>query len=172
MNMTKTLLATALTLPLMLGSAATLAAEGHHKGDRDGRGHGAKHCGESALMYKLDLTDTQKAELKAQREAHKQDMKNAMAEQADNRKAQREAYQQAKQALVLAETFDKAAAQELASNLADQHAKMMVMMLEREHGKLSVLTPEQKERYVDLKQDSRDSCREQQSRRGHKKDRE
>lgn len=170
MKMKQTLLATALTVPLMLGGATALAAEGHHKGDRDGRGHGGKHCGESAVMHQLDLTDAQKAELKTQREAHKQDMKNAMAAQADNRKAQREAHQQAKQALVLAETFNKMAATELASDLADQHAKMMVMMLEREHAKLSILTPEQKERYVELKQHSQDKCRDQKSRRDHKKD--
>ncbi|MBM6550055.1 Spy/CpxP family protein refolding chaperone [Marinomonas ostreistagni] len=167
MNMTKTFLATALTLPLMFGNAA-FAGEDHGKGDRDGRHHAGKQCGERAIMQQLDLSEQQLEQLKAQRESAREQMKKAFAEQGEQHKAKREAQHKAKQALVLAEDFDKAAAQKLAANMAEQHAAMMVHQLEREHAKLAVLTAEQKEQYAKLKAKGGKDCREDKPRRGHK----
>ncbi|KOO11405.1 hypothetical protein AKJ18_29285, partial [Vibrio xuii] len=46
--------------------------------------------------------------------------------------------------------FDKAAANELAKQMVEQQSERRVQMMERQHQMLSILTPEQKAKFVEM----------------------
>lgn len=158
MNMTKKLIVAALALPLILGAAGGYAFDrGHGQGGSEGRPHegpgGPGGCGgfESGLMYRLDLTDEQKDQLKELRAATRADRRGV---------EQRKTHHDKMQQLMLAEEFDADAAQALVKEMESQRDGAMVRKMQHEHDMLSILTPEQKEQFVKLQQERQQSCQD------------
>ncbi|CUB02946.1 Periplasmic protein refolding chaperone Spy/CpxP family [Marinomonas fungiae] len=168
MNMNKKLIAAALALPLFLGSAAY--ADGHQgdKGSHAKKGHGA--CGdESALMAELNLTDEQKSEVKALRQANREQMKAYFEQHGEGMMAERQKQQADMQKLVMADSFDEKAAQKLADGKAQKQASMMVKKLQAEHQMVSLLSAEQKVKYAKLKQEQKQACQDEHGKKRHGK---
>ncbi len=142
MKTAKKLVLAAVVLPLTLGTASAFAFGGKdHKG-----GHG--DCGKGmdrGIMRQLDLTDAQKDQLKEMRQANKAAMKAKFADGKEARMAERQAHHEKVQALLLADNFDEAAANDLAKEMVEKQTERRVAMLEKKHQMLSVLTPEQKQ---------------------------
>ena len=144
-TVTKIVLAT-MVLPLTLSSASVLAGGGKEHGKQE---HKASLLDRS-LIRQLDLTQEQQAQLKQLRETMKKDLKGQYQESFAEHHAEIQANREKMQALVLAESFDKAAANELARAMLELQTERKVKMLEKQHQVLSVLTPDQKAKYVDL----------------------
>ncbi|PSU91046.1 hypothetical protein C0W42_05885 [Photobacterium kishitanii] len=123
----------AMALPLALGSMSAFAGQDHHDGN---------------LFSQLDLTATQKQEMKTLRQANRSEYK---ALRAENHKVMR-AEQQQLEKLVLASNFDESAVRAVAEKMSQQQVERRVAMLEQRHKMLNILTPEQKQKYVELKQ--------------------
>lgn len=159
MKMTKKLVLAAAALPLMLGTASAYAFGGGDKGDHKGM-HGK--CGgfDKKVMRQLDLTDAQKEQLKEMREANRAEMKAKHAGNKSDKMAQMKAHHEKVQALVLADNFDEAAANDLASQMVEKQTERRVKMMEKKHQMLSVLTPEQKTKYVELQKERHQECGE------------
>ncbi|NNN48561.1 CpxP family protein [Vibrio sp. 2-2(8)] len=154
MKMAKKLVLAAVILPLTLSTASVFAFGGkeQHKGPN-------YECGgfDRGMMQQLDLTSDQQAKLKGMREANREAMKG---EHKGQRQAKMKAHHDKVQALVLAENFDAAAANELAKEMVDQQVAHRVKMLEKRHDMMSVLTPEQKAKLQTLQQDRMQKCME------------
>ncbi|MBD1564591.1 CpxP family protein [Vibrio sp. S12_S33] len=154
MNMTKKMVLAAVVLPLTLGTASVFAyggGKGQYKRSDDECGRGA----DRGIMQQLDLTADQQAKLKEMRGANRDQMKNEFKGQ---KQAQMQAHHAKVQALVLADNFDEAAANELAKEMVDQQVSHRVKMLEKRHDMLSVLTPEQKVKFQELQQERMQKC--------------
>lgn len=168
MNTAKKMVLAAVVLPLTLGTASAWAFGGggkdNHKGPRDECRGGL----DRGIMRQLDLTEEQQAQLKEMREAGRDEMKAQFKENFESHQAQMQAHRASVQALVLADTFDQAAAQELAKQMVDQQTERRVKMLEKEHKMLSVLTPEQKAKFVELQQERATECGEKMQKRMNK----
>ena len=145
-----------IVLPFTLSSASVLASGGKEHGRQD---HKASLLDRS-LIRKLDLTQEQQTQLKQLRETMKKDLKGKYQEDFAEHQAERQANREKMQALILAESFDKAAANELARAMIEQQTEHKVNMLEKQHQMLSVLTPEQKAKYAELLKE-RDDTRAQ-----------
>jgi len=163
MKMAKKLVLAAVVLPLTLGTASAFAFGGkdHKKG-----GHG--ECGggfDRGIMRQLDLTDAQKDQLKEMRESGKQQMKANFKENFETRQAGMQAHHAKVQALVLADNFDEAAANDLAKSMVEQQTERKVKMLEKQHQMLSVLTPEQKAKFAELQQERAGKCADKMQKR-------
>lgn len=144
----------ALALPLVMGSASVLAYGGHH-----GKGEGRSGCGMDGgrkLMYELDLSDDQKQQLNTMRQAKREAMRAGFA---DQREAMR-AHHQQMQALVLADSFDEAAARTLAQSMVEQQVDRRVAMMKSRHEMLSVLTEAQKTQYQQLMSERQAECQQ------------
>lgn len=165
MKMTKKLVLAAVVLPLTLGTASAFAfgGKGHHKGM-------GGECGgfDRGIMRQLDLTDEQQAQLKEMRETNRAAMKAHFSENADARRAEMQAYHNNVQALILADNFDQAAANELAKQMVDKQTERKVKMMEKKHQMLSILTPEQKAKFIELKQDRMKECGDKMHKRWQK----
>ncbi|MEX0335601.1 CpxP family protein [Vibrio tubiashii] len=158
MKMAKKLVVAAVVLPLTLGTASAFAF-----GGKDGKKGGHGECGggfDRGIMRQLDLTDAQKDQMKEMREASKQEMKTAFKENFEARHAEMQAQKEKVQALVLAENFDQAAANELAKTMVEKQTERKVKMLEKQHQMLSILTPEQKTKFVELQKERSAKCQE------------
>ena len=131
----------AMVLPLALGSMSAFASQDHNGGMKNGH-HGGK------LFSQLDLTATQKQEMKTLRQANRSEYK---AQRVENRQAMKADKQQLDK-LVLASNFDESAVRAVAEKMSQQQVERRVTMLEQRHKMLSILTPEQKQKYVELKQ--------------------
>tara|TARA_Y100001956_G_scaffold1064_1_gene1350 strand:+ start:4139 stop:4642 length:504 start_codon:yes stop_codon:yes gene_type:complete len=163
MKMAKKLVVAAVVLPLTLGTASAFAFGGkdHKKG-----GHG--ECGggfDRGIMRQLDLTDAQKDQLKEMREAGKKEMKANFQANFSERQAEMQAHQEKVQQLVLADNFDQAAADELAKVMVEKQSERKVKMLEKQHQMLSILTPEQKAKFVELQKERAGKCAEKMQKR-------
>ncbi|EGQ7844928.1 CpxP family protein [Vibrio alginolyticus] len=156
MKSAKKLVLAAVVLPLTLGAASAFAYGGknHHKGPRDECGMGM----DRGVMRQLDLTDAQKDQLKEMREANKVEMKAKFADGKEARMAERQAHHAKVQSLLLADNFDEAQATELAKEMVERQTERRVQMLERKHQMLSVLTPEQKAKFVELQNERMQEC--------------
>ncbi len=156
MNTIKKLVLAAAVIPVAFASASAFAfgGKGDHKG---GRCHGGMDRG---IFKQLDLTDAQKDQLKEMREANKAEMKQNYQANFEARKAERQAYHDKVQQLVLADNFDQAAANDLAKEMVEQQTERKVKMLEKRHQMLSVLTPEQKAKFVELSKERMTKCDE------------
>lgn len=165
MNLSKKLIVATLALPLFLGSVAY--ADGH-QGDKERHAKkGYRACGgEAALMHQLSLSDEQKTEIKALRSANREQMKAHFDKNGAAMMEARKAQHAQMQKLVMADKFDRGAANKLADGMAAKHAGMMVKKLENEHKLVSLLTPEQKAQYAKLKQEQKQECQDD---RGHRK---
>ena len=131
----------AMALPLALGSMSAFASQDHHGNMKKGH-HGGK------IFSQLDLTATQKQEMKTLRQANRSEYK---AQRVENRQAMK-ADQQQLDKLVLASNFDESAVRAVAEKMSQQQVERRVAMLEQRHKMLNILTPEQKQKYVELKQ--------------------
>ncbi|MDW2111183.1 Spy/CpxP family protein refolding chaperone, partial [Vibrio sp. 2089] len=69
------------------------------------------------------------------------------------------------QSLLLADTFDEAQATALAKEMVERQTEHRVKMLERKHQMLSVLTPEQKAKFVKLQNERMQECGDQMQQR-------
>ncbi|KOO13269.1 repressor CpxP [Vibrio xuii] len=163
MKLAKKLVLAAVVVPLTLGTASAFAFGGkdHKKG-----GHG--ECGggfDRSIMRKLDLTDAQQDQLKEMREAGKKEMKANFKDNFETRHAEMQAHKAKVQELVLADNFDQAQANELAKAMVEKQSERKVKMLEKQHQMLSILTPEQKAKFVELSQERADKCAEKMQQR-------
>ncbi|GEM76621.1 CpxP family protein [Vibrio sagamiensis] len=144
MKLTKKFVLAAMVLPLTLGTASAFASVGKaHTGDK---------CmsQERALLQQLDLTDSQKEQIKELRKFSKLEKKQKFAK-LEERKVARLTHKDKVQALVLADNFDKEAATKLAKEMVEKQTERRVALLEKKHKLLSVLTPAQKVKYAELK---------------------
>ncbi len=157
MKMTKKLVLAAAALPLIFGTASAYAYGGGDKGDHKGM---LGKCGgfDKKVMRQLDLTDAQKAELKEMREANRAEMKAKHSGNKADKMAKMKAHQEKVQALVLAENFDEAAANDLASQMVEKQTERRVAMLKKQHQMMSVLTPEQKTQLKEIQQERMAKC--------------
>lgn len=140
----------ALAGSLVLGSALTtsgmvLAFPDEDQGHRGHKGHHGGHHKERMfehLAEKLDLTEGQKAQLKANREAGK-----------DARKAQREEWHALRKQL--REAIESGADQATLDSLGAELGKLEVQKMQRMHEKQvqfeSILTDEQKAKLAEMK---------------------
>ncbi len=156
MKPAKKLMLAAVVLPLTLGSAGAFAfgGKGQNKGPRDECGPGM----DRAIMRQLDLTDAQKDQLTALRDAKREEMRNKNAADRDTRQAERQAYHAKVQALVLADNFDEAQATALATEMVEKQTERRVEMLQKRHQMLNILTPEQKTEFVKLQDERIQEC--------------
>ncbi|MDF2154753.1 CpxP family protein [Vibrio sp. CAU 1672] len=164
MKTVKKLVLATVALPLMLGTASAYAfgGKGHHFGPGEECGRGM----ERGLMRQLDLTDAQREQLQDLRSAHRAEMREQFAAG----QGQRQAHHNRMQALMLADNFDQAEANALAQEMVDIQTERRVKMLERRHQMLSILTPEQKARFVELQNERWQDCGHNMQRRMEKRD--
>lgn len=161
----------ALTLAALLGllalAPAVLAQPGqrgdHHRGDgpgfhRGGGHHGGGHHGGGILhgLRGLDLTDTQKEEVRSILEASRED-------NADTRQALREARKALHEA-VQATPFDEAGVRVAAATLADLEADQAVERARTFNAVYDVLTPEQRTELAELRAEADERRQERRER--------
>ncbi len=166
MKSAKKLILAAVVLPLTLGAAGAFAYGGkdQHKGPRGECGSGM----ERGIMRNMNLTDAQKDQLQSFRDANRAEMQGKNAADREARMAERQAYHAKMQALVLADNFDEAQANELAKEMVEKQTERRVRMLERKHQMLSVLTPEQKAEFVKLQNERMQQCGDRMQKRMNK----
>jgi len=92
-----------------------------------------------------ELRQENRAEMKSHRGEHRQEMK---------------AYHDQMQDLVLSSSFDEGQARALAEKMSQQQVERRVQMLENRQKMLNILTPEQKEKYKELRQQNLKQCAE------------
>ncbi|PMJ90441.1 CpxP family protein [Vibrio sp. 10N.261.55.A7] len=156
MNTTKKLVLAAAIIPLTFATASAFAFGG--KSDHD-RGHGKCSGGfDRGVMRQLDLTDEQKDQMTELRETNKASKKANAQENFAEKLAAKQAHQKEIQSLVLADTFDQAAATELASQMVEKQTERRVNALEKQQQMLSILTDEQKTKFVELQQEKMQKC--------------
>ncbi|WP_318433224.1 Spy/CpxP family protein refolding chaperone [Photobacterium leiognathi] len=140
MKMFKKTMMMAIAVPMVLGSMSAFAAP---------NSHGMKgHHGERSLFKQLELTDAQKSEMKALREHNRETMK---AERLTNR-SEMQANHKALEKLVLADNFDEQAVRQLVERMSEKQAEHRVERLKQRHQMLNILTPAQKVKFAELKQ--------------------
>lgn len=157
MKMAKKMILAAVVLPLTLGTASAWAfdgkgGEGHHGGEF------GKCASDRGIFKELNLTDAQKDQLKTMREQGRQEMRAKFAGNNEARQAEMQAYHAQVQQLLLADNFDQAQANTLAKQMVEKQTERRVQMMARQHKMLSVLTPEQKTQYAELKQERMQEC--------------
>ncbi|AUI87202.1 stress adaptor protein CpxP [Vibrio azureus] len=153
MKSTKQFVLAAMVLPLTLSAASAFAS--------DGKAHSGDKCmgQERALLKQLDLTDAQKEQIKELRKFSKLEKKQKFAK-LEEKKVARLTHNEKVQALVLADNFDKEAANKLAKEMVEKQTERRVALLEKKHKLLSVLTPAQKVKYAELKKARTQECAE------------
>ncbi|RJG49484.1 Spy/CpxP family protein refolding chaperone [Motilimonas pumila] len=105
------------------------------------RGGGMKQ-----VMQALDLSEVQKQQIKDIMKDARQGM------QREDRRANREEAQQDRLALLQAESFDSAKAQQLIASQQQDMAKKQLKMLQVQHKIYHVLTAEQQQQFIELMQ--------------------
>lgn len=145
-------LVAAAVLPLSLSAASAWAFGGPNGG------HGGKCGGDRAVLKQLDLTEEQQAHLKELREANKAQREERKANR-DVNQAERDAHKAQMKALMLSDSFDQAAAQELASTMVEKQTQRRVAMMEKKHEMLQILTPEQREQFIDAQEERMQECK-------------
>lgn len=158
-----------LAAPLALGSASVLAAShGDHQQRAGKHGH---QCGmgmERGIWKKLDLTDTQKNQLKELRQKDRE----AMKAKGQSHKKDLKANHQKMQNLVMADTFDEGAVRALSQKMANESVEMKVSFAKDRNEMFNVLTPEQKTAFKKLKGEQHQQCMEKwEKMKTHKEDR-
>lgn len=145
--------------------AATLERKAQDRKDGEFRRHGARHHGQhhhgkrhgDMMLRGLDLTDAQKADIKALREAAAPDMRAAMKDAFEARKQLRE--------LTLSGKFDQARAETLAKTGADAMAKASVLKAKTDSEVLALLTPEQRQTMTERAERMKERMQERQEKR-------
>lgn len=150
MKMVKKLMLATVIFPIALGTASAFA--GSDKGDA--KRHSMERCQPGPvlnpkILKRLDLTDAQKEQFKALRNADRAEMKAKM----DARGKQMND-------LLLAETFDKAKATAMAKEAQNNRIERQVDRLEKQFKMLSILTPAQKEKLMEFEKKHQQKCDE------------
>lgn len=112
---------------------STAFADGHGKNEHFGKGH----RGAPKIYKKLDLSDSQKQQIKAIFKEVR------MAGTPKENVAKRQQMMQQRQSLIEAVTLDKAALEQLANQRGEDAKMRFVKMTEAEHKAWQLLTPEQ-----------------------------
>ncbi|MEP3350856.1 MAG: CpxP family protein [Marinomonas sp.] len=162
MKMAKKIILASVVLPFALSAGSALAFGGKdHKG-----GDGQCFPGlDRGILKQLELTDAQKDQLKELRKANKEDRKANSEDRKENgiseerKEAQAQKLEQLN-GLLLADKFDPAEATKIAQEMAQKHIKRQVSMLNKQYQMISILTPEQKEKFVELQEERLDNCAE------------
>ncbi|MEP0074260.1 MAG: CpxP family protein [Marinomonas sp.] len=169
MKMAKKIILASVALPFALSAGSALAFGGKdHKG-----GDGQCFPGlDRGILKQLELTDAQKDQLKELRKANKEDRKADREERKvaredrkengipEERKEAQEQKLEQLNSLLLADKFDPAEATKIAQEMAQKHIKRQVSMLNKQYQMISILTPEQKEKFVELQEERLDNCAE------------
>jgi protein CpxP len=160
MKMAKKLILASVVLPLVLSTGSAFAFGGKdHKGNHEQCRPGL----DRGMMKELELTDAQKDQFKALRKANKEERKDKSKGDPEQRKEVQEQKLEQLNALLLADKFDPAKATELARERAQKQIQRQVNMLNKQYKMLSILTPEQKEKFVELQEERLDECAEDRS---------
>lgn len=155
------------TLVLMTTAGVAVAANstdnqttpkhGEHKHGKIMRHHGGKHSDLPRGFEKLNLSDEQKAKIKAIVEANKPEAK-AKKDPA-NFKQKMEARRQAEQKLMSGKQFDEAAARQMIverqqerMGMEREFAERELQMLKKRHAIFQVLTPAQQKQFQEEQQ--------------------
>ncbi|WP_219702914.1 CpxP family protein [Marinomonas lutimaris] len=154
MKMAKKLILASVVLPLVLSTSAFAFGGKDHKGPQDECRPGL----DRGMMKELNLTDTQKEQFKTLRQANKEEMKGRFNDQKEQGEKARMAHFDKVNALLTADKFDPAKATELAQEMSDKQVKRQVDMLSKQHKMLSILTPEQKTKFIELQKERMEDC--------------
>lgn len=147
----KKLLVAILSIILVAMGAMFIFAQDGTTGGKDGkrgfgkRGHfGKRFGGHGGMMFRgLDLTDEQKAQMKAIRQASKETVKPIREQMKANR--------QKLQTLSESGTFDQTQVQAIAAQQGNLSAQMIVEKEKVKVQMLNILTPEQKAKAAEMK---------------------
>jgi protein CpxP len=154
MKMAKKLILASVVLPLVLSTSAFAFGGKDHKGPQDDCRPGL----DRGMMKELNLTDTQKEQFKTLRQANKEEMKERFNDKKEQGEKARMAHFDKVNALLTADKFDPAKATELAQEMSDKQVKRQVDMLSKQHKMLSILTPEQKTKFIELQKERMEDC--------------
>lgn len=154
MKMAKKLILASVVLPLVLSTSAFAFGGKDHKGPQEECRPGL----DRGMMKELNLTDTQKEQFKTLRQANKEEMKGRFNDKKEQGEKARMAHFDKVNALLTADKFDPAKATELAQEMSDRHVKRQVDMLGKQHKMLSILTPEQKTKFIELQKERMEDC--------------
>ncbi|MGO2511733.1 CpxP family protein [Marinomonas polaris] len=154
MKMAKKLILASVVLPLVLSTSAFAFGGKDHKGPQEECRPGL----DRGMMKELNLTDSQKEQFKTLRQANKEEMKERFNDKKEQGEKARMAHFDKVNSLLMADKFDPAKATELAQEMSDKQVKRQVDMLSKQHKMLSILTPEQKTKFIDLQKERMEDC--------------
>lgn len=155
MKMSKKLIIASIVLPLTLSATGAFAFGGKHNQDR----HEECRPGlDRGMMKELNLTDSQKEQFKTLRQANTKEMKDQFEGKPKKRSEMREVQVEKLNNLLLADKFDPAKATEIAQEKSNKRVEHQVKMLSKQHKMLSILTPEQKEQFIELQKERLEEC--------------
>lgn len=166
MKMAKKLILASVVLPLVLSTGSAFG----NNGQKDH--HECRPELDRGMFKELNLTDKQKEQLKTLRQSNKADHKakrdNANPEQ--HKEMQEQRLEQLNN-LLLAEKFSPAKATEIAKEMNQKSIKRQVERLNQQHEMLRVLTPKQKNAFIELQKERLADCSEkmQHHKNKHKK---
>ncbi len=150
-------MAIAMAIPVAMAQSA----DGGDKGGR--RGHFGRHGGRGGFgmgFSQLDLTDAQKAQLKQIRENHRQSIAPLMQEM----RAKRQELHQAREGGAV----DEAAVTQKLREIAPLEAKLMAEQSRIHQEMLSVLTPDQKAKLDQMREQFKNRRSERRAGKGQK----
>ena len=154
MKMAKKLILASVVLPLVLSTSAFAFGGKDHKGPQEECRPGL----DRGMMKELNLTDSQKEQFKTLRQANKEEMKERFSDKKEQGEKARMAHFDKVNSLLMADKFDPAKATELAQEMSDKQVKRQVDMLSKQHKMLSILTPEQKTKFIELQKERMEDC--------------
>jgi protein CpxP len=166
MKIAKKLILASVVLPLVLSTSAFAFGGKDHKGPHEECRPGL----DRGMMKELDLTDSQKEQFKTLRQANKEEMKERFKDKREQGKNDRMAHFDKVNNLLMAEKFDPAKATLLAQEMSNKQVERQVDMLNNQHKMLSILTPEQKSKFIELQKEQLKDCADDMPRH-HGKDR-
>ncbi|WP_245959197.1 Spy/CpxP family protein refolding chaperone [Marinomonas pollencensis] len=147
--MTKKLILATVMFPIALGTASAFAA-----GKDDHKRSAMERCQPGPvlnpkIMKRLELTDAQKEQFKALRNANRTEMKAKM-----------DARDKRMNDLLMADTFDKDKAEAMVKEAQNNRVQRQVDRLENQFKMLSILTPAQKEKLMEFEKKHQQKCGE------------
>ncbi|ETI58704.1 CpxP family protein [Marinomonas profundimaris] len=157
MKMTKKLIIASVVLPLTLSAAGAFAFGGKHHEDRHDECRPGSGL-DRGMIRELNLTDSQKEQFKTLRQANRDEMRERFQGEPEQRGEIREARAEKLNDLLLADKFDAAKATKMAQEMSNKQVERQVEMLSKQHKMLSILTPEQKQQFVELQKERLEDC--------------
>jgi periplasmic protein CpxP/Spy len=147
----------ALAVPIVMAQSRQATGEARGRGHHQGRFDQGMMEGMGRVFGQLDLTDAQKSQVKQIREAHREGLGSLMKQI----RAKRQEIRQAR----TGDAFDEALVTQKLAEIAPLEAKLMGEQFRIHQETLSVLTPEQKTKLEQLRDQMKSRWSE---RRGHK----